>query len=182
MYLTHGGTSVAHHRLVYPCRLPLGGRHQLHQDPTSIGLIPDTANEPRLLKPIEGERDGTAGQAGGLRQCTRGHGLVLVENVDATEVGPIESELVGDGVVEDVEGDLISAHGRSQRRIGGSAQGPIGNAPPLSGGLEHRVTGAPPVLVALSAAALAPHEPSPCSHWLVREHSFVALTPTYLSF
>src|ERR1700722_7534009 len=60
---THGGTSVAHQRLVYPCRLPPGGRHRLPQDPTPTGLIPDTANEPRLLKPIEGERDGTAGQA-----------------------------------------------------------------------------------------------------------------------
>jgi len=95
---------------------PVGLGDDLHEDPSPVGLVMAPADEPRSHQAVDGERGRPARQAGGPGQGPGGHGLVLLEDVQAPEVGPVDPEPFGHRLIEGVVGPLVGPQGRGHRR------------------------------------------------------------------
>lgn len=90
--------------------LQLRSRDHFHQYPASIVLIPQATHEPGSLQPVDHEGDGPRREPGRVSQRSGSHRLVLIENIDAPEIGSVEPEFVGNGFIEDIDGHPVGPH------------------------------------------------------------------------
>ena len=105
---------VGHHGQVQADHVLVRLGHHLDEDPPTVRLVPGPPHEPGPLQPVEDERHRTGREPRGLGQCPRRHRGLLVEDVEAPEVGAVDAEAVGDGLVEDVDRHLVPAHGLAE--------------------------------------------------------------------
>ncbi len=101
---------ILDHREVARMDLQLRSRDHFHQYPASIVLILQATHEPGSLQPVDHEGDCPRREPGRVGQRSGGHRLVPVENLDAPEIGSVEPELVGNSLIEDIDGRLVGPH------------------------------------------------------------------------
>ena len=72
---------------------------RLHGDAPPVGGIWSSLDEAGLLEPVEDAGDGPGRQAGELREAARGEAGLGDRELQAAQVGGVEAEVLGEGLV-----------------------------------------------------------------------------------
>ena len=95
------------------------GHRRDHQHPAAVGRVGDPVGIPALLQTVEHGGDGPRREAALLRQLAGGDAAAPVQDAEAPQVGAVEAELQGYGLVQLVAGpaqfvqlgaDLVDQH------------------------------------------------------------------------
>ncbi len=78
-----------------------------HRHLAAILVVANAARVPRSLQSIEDRRDGRRREPAEFRQSAGGHRALVLDDVEAAQIGTVDAELLASDLVERVVGRLM---------------------------------------------------------------------------